>query len=73
MGSVLKVSIYTGSGKSNMAAFKPKISISQLLDEIETKFQRLNLHFRVPQMQWDQYKKPNNQNKVRLHNNSKLL
>jgi hypothetical protein len=45
MGSVLKVSIYTGSGKSNMAAFKPEISISQLLDEIETKFQRAKLTF----------------------------
>jgi len=34
-----------GSGKSNLAASQPKILISQLLDEIETKYQRLNLHF----------------------------
>jgi len=35
----------TGSVKSNMAASKPEILISQLLDEIETKFRRLDLHF----------------------------
>jgi hypothetical protein len=36
----------TGSGKSKMAAAKPELHISQPLDEIETKFQRLNLHLR---------------------------
>jgi hypothetical protein len=45
MGSVLKVSNYTGSGKSNMAAFKPEILISQLPYEIETKIQGFNLNF----------------------------
>jgi len=35
----------TGSGKFNMAASKPEILIYQLLDEIETKFRRLHLHF----------------------------
>jgi len=42
----------TGSGKSNMAAFKPEILISQLLDEIETKFRRLHLHFCGPAFEW---------------------
>ena len=36
----------TGSGKSKMAASKPEILLSRLVDEIETKSQRLNLHFR---------------------------
>ena len=36
-----------------MAAYKPDILISQLLDKIETKFQRLTLHFRGPATQWD--------------------
>ena len=31
----------TGSHKYNMAAAKPEVHISQLLDEIETKLQRL--------------------------------
>jgi len=31
----------TGSGKSNMAACKQEVHISQLVDVIETKFQRL--------------------------------
>ena len=38
----------TGYGKSNMAAPKPEIPISQLPGEIETKFQWQNLHFRGP-------------------------
>jgi len=42
----------TGSGKSNMA----EILISQLLDEIETKFWRLHLHFRGPAVEWDRFK-----------------
>jgi len=41
------------SGKSNMAAFKPEILISQLLDEIETIFRRLHVHFRGPAFEWD--------------------
>jgi len=47
---------HTESGKSNMAASKPKILISQLLDEIETKFRRLDLHFRDPAFEWDRFK-----------------
>jgi len=35
----------TESGKSNMAASKREVHISQLLDVIETKFQRLYLCF----------------------------
>ena len=38
----------TGCGKSKMAATKPEIPLSQLPGEIETKFRRLNLHFRGP-------------------------
>ena len=44
--------LQTGSKKSKMAVSKPEISISQLPDEIETKFQRLNLHFRGPAIEW---------------------
>src|SRR5664279_746688 len=40
MGLVGILCDQTGSGKSNMAASKPDILISQLLDKIETKFQR---------------------------------
>ena len=40
-----------GSQKSNMAAAKPEVRISQLLDEIETTFQRLTPHFRGPAFQ----------------------
>ena len=36
----------TGSVKSKMAAFEPEPLISPLVDEIETKSQRLNVHFR---------------------------
>jgi len=43
----------TGSEKSNMAASKPEILISQLLDEIETKFPRSHLHFGDPAFEWD--------------------
>jgi len=35
-------------GKSNMTASKPKILISQLSDEIETKLQRIKISFRGP-------------------------
>ena len=37
-----------GSDKCKMAAPKPEIPISLVPGEIETKFQRLNLHFRGP-------------------------
>src|SRR5664279_961535 len=46
------LSVVAGSRKSKMAASKPDILISQLLDKIETKFQRLTLHFRDPATQW---------------------
>ena len=42
----------TGSRNRNMAASKPEIPIFQLPDEIETIFQRINLHFRVPAIEW---------------------
>jgi hypothetical protein len=38
----------TGSEKSNMAASKPEVPISQLVDKIGTKFQRVCLCFRGP-------------------------
>jgi len=44
MGLVQILSDQTGSGKCNMAASTPEILLSQLLDEIETKFRRLDLH-----------------------------
>ena len=43
----------TGCGKFNMAASEPEIPTSQLPSGIETKFQRLNLHFRGPAFEWD--------------------
>jgi len=39
-----------------MAASKPQILISQLLDEIETKFRRLDLHFRGAAFEGDESK-----------------
>ena len=42
----------TGSQKSNMAAAKQEVVISQVLSEIETKFQMLNPHFWGPAIQW---------------------
>jgi len=39
-----------------MAASKPEILISQLLDEIETKFRLLDLHFRGAAFEWDEFK-----------------
>jgi len=35
----------TGSGKHKMATSEMELVICQLLDEIETKFRRLDLHF----------------------------
>ena len=43
----------TGSRNCNMAASEPEMPISQLPGEIETKFQRLNQHFRGPAIEWD--------------------
>jgi len=48
MGLVQILSDQTESGKSNMAASKPEILISQLSDEIETKLQWLKLCFHGP-------------------------
>ena len=53
MGLLQVLSDPTGCGKSNMAASKPEIPMSQLPGEIETKFQRLNLHFPNPAIEWD--------------------
>jgi len=43
----------TGSGKSKMAAIELEVLIYQLVDKIETRFQRLNLSFRGPAIQWN--------------------
>ena len=45
----------TGSLNCNMAVSKPEIPISQLPADrpLETKSQRLNLHFRGPAIEWD--------------------
>ena len=53
MGLMHTLSEQTGCGKSNMAASKPEIPISQFAGETETKFQRLNLHFRGPAIELD--------------------
>src|SRR5208282_4281893 len=42
----------TGSRFLKMAAAKPEVLISQLLDQIATPFQRLTHHFRGPAAQW---------------------
>jgi len=55
----------TGSGKSNMATSKQEVHISQLVDVIETKFQRLYLCFGVKLSRWvfaSVYKNNNNNN-----------
>src|SRR5664279_3354457 len=41
-----------GARKSKMAATYPEVLISQLVDEIENRFQRLTPHFRGPATQW---------------------
>jgi hypothetical protein len=41
-----------GSDKSNMAATKPEVLISQNLQDIETRFQRLPLQFMGPTSPW---------------------
>jgi hypothetical protein len=45
----------TGSGKSKMAAFKLEMHICQHVHKIATKFQRLCLRFRGPDIQCNQY------------------
>ena len=43
----------TGSAKSKMAAIKPEVMISQLVDELATKFQRLHPSSKGPAFKWD--------------------
>jgi len=43
----------TGSGKSKMVAYTPEMQISQLPDELATRFQRLYLFFWGRPCQWD--------------------
>jgi len=43
----------TRSVKSNMAASKTKVPLSELVDKIETKVQRLYICIRGPATQWD--------------------
>jgi len=46
----------TGSEKSNMAAFKPEVPISKLVDKIGMKVQRLCIYFQGSATQWDYQK-----------------
>jgi len=46
----------TGSGKPKMATSEMELVIRQLLEKIETKFRRLDLHFRDPAVEWDEFK-----------------
>jgi len=46
----------TGSGKPKMANYEMELVICQLLDKIEAKFRRLDLHLRGPAFEWDKFK-----------------
>ena len=46
-----ELEVETGSVKFKMAASEPESFISRLVDETETKSQRLNLHFRGQTLQ----------------------
>jgi hypothetical protein len=67
----------TGSGKPKMATSEMELVISQLLDEIETKFRRLDLHFRGPAFEWHEFKycptKPEVENPIWRPPNRKYL
>jgi len=67
----------TGSGKPKMATSEMELVICQLLDEIETKFRRLDLHFRGPALEWDKFKycpiKPEVENPIWRSPNRKYL
>ena len=56
MGLLQSLPDTTGSQKSKMAAAKPEILISHLVDWIATRFQRLPPHFRCPATKWDSCK-----------------
>jgi len=67
----------TGSGKPKMATSEMELVICQLLDDIETKFRRLDLHFQGPAFEWDKCKycptKPEVENPIWLPPNRKYL
>jgi len=67
----------TGHGKPKMATSKMELVICQLLDDIETKFRRLDLHFRGPAFEWDKSKncltKPEVENSIWRSPNRKYL
>jgi len=46
----------TGSRKPKMATSEMELIIYQLLDQIETKFRRLDLYFWGPAFEWDKFK-----------------
>src|SRR5208282_1359077 len=52
MAQVPILSDVTGSKKFKMAADKPEVLISRLLDKIASKFQRQSLCFRGPETEW---------------------
>jgi len=43
----------TGRGKPKMVTSKMELVMCQLLEEIETKFRQLDLHFRGPAFEYD--------------------
>jgi len=67
----------TGYRKLKMATSKMELVICQPLDEIETKFRRLDLHFRGPAFEWDKSKycptKPEVENSLSRLPNRKYL
>ena len=42
-----------GKAKSKMGATKPEVTISQFVDKLATKFQRLHPYFKDPAFKWD--------------------
>jgi len=65
------------SGKPKMATSEMELVICQLLDETETKFRRLDQHFRGPAFEWDKFKycptKPEVENPIWRPPNRKYL
>ena len=55
----------TGSRKSNMAAAKTEVLITQLADQLGTRFQRQNLRFWGSPIQWNQMQCSTTKSEVR--------
>jgi len=67
----------TGSGKPKMATSEMELVIYRLLDKIQSKFRRLDLHFQGPAFEWDKFKycptKPEVENPIWQPPNRKYL